>query len=122
MELGKSIEVTDYIMRSSSGPVTLDKVVSERDLGVILDASLKFRDDISARVNKANKMMGIIRRSFCHLNVQMFKLLYKALVRPHIEYAAAVWSPIKIYFRRQHHRRCPAKSHTTVTGNEIVEL
>ena len=23
----------------------------------------------------------------------MFKLLYKDLVRPHIEYAAAVWSP-----------------------------
>ena len=93
MELGKSREVTEYIMRSSSGPVTLDKVVSERDLGVILDPSLKFRDDISARVNKAKKVMGIIRRSFCHLNVQMFKLLYKALVRPHIEYAAAIWSP-----------------------------
>ena len=53
MELGKSIEVTDYIMRSSSGPVTLDRVGSERDLGVILDPSLKFRDDIGARVNKA---------------------------------------------------------------------
>ena len=38
-------------------------------------------------------MMGIIRRSFSHLNVNMFKLLYKTLVRPHIEYSAAVWSP-----------------------------
>ena len=92
-------------------------------MGVILDPSLKFRDDISARVNKANKMMGIIRRSFCHLNVQMFKLLYKALVRPHIEYAAAISSPRYISdVNIIELRRCSAKSHTRVTGNEIAEL
>ena len=94
-------------MRSSDGLVTLDQVVSENDLGVILDPNLKFRGNISSWVNKANRLLGIIRRSFSHLNANMFKLLYKALVRSHIEYAAAVWSPryisdIKILVFVQH--------------------
>ena len=49
-------------MRSSDGLVTLDQVVSEKDLGVILEPSMKFRESISSRVNKANRMIGIIRR------------------------------------------------------------
>ena len=32
-------------------------------------------------------MMGLIRRSFIHLDEEMFLNLYKALVRPHLEYA-----------------------------------
>ena len=38
--------------------------------------------------------MGIIRRTFEHLNKTTFLLLYKALVRPHLEYANQVWAPI----------------------------
>ena len=38
-------------------------------------------------------MIGIIRRSFLHLDKTMFLQLYKALVRPHLEYANQVWAP-----------------------------
>ena len=81
---------TEYKMRSSDDLVSLDQVVSETYFGAILDPGLKFRDNISSRVNKANRMLGIIRSSLNHLNSNMFK--YDP-VRPHIEYAAAVWSP-----------------------------
>ena len=43
MELGKSRVFTEYKMSSSDGLITLDQVISENDLGVILDPSLKFR-------------------------------------------------------------------------------
>ena len=39
--------------------------------------------------------MGLIRRSFIHLDADNFKRLFKALVRPHVEYAQAVWSPMR---------------------------
>ena len=39
--------------------------------------------------------MGIIRRSFANLDMETFCLLYKALVRPHLEYASSVWNPYK---------------------------
>ena len=46
-------------------------------------------------INKANRLLGIIRRSFCALDNTSFTLLYKAIVRPHLEYAATIWNPSK---------------------------
>ena len=46
-------------------------------------------------INKANRLLGIIRRSFCALDNNSFTLLYKAIVRPHLEYAATIWNPYK---------------------------
>ena len=46
-------------------------------------------------INKANRLLGIIRRSFCALDNNSFTLLYKAIVRPHLEYAATIWNPCK---------------------------
>lgn len=37
--------------------------------------------------------MGVIRRTYAHLDEESFLLLYKALVRPHLEYANQVWAP-----------------------------
>ena len=37
--------------------------------------------------------MNLIRRTFVYLHKENFLLLFKALVRPHLEYAHAVWSP-----------------------------
>ena len=37
--------------------------------------------------------MGIIRRSFRHLDKKTFCQLFKSMVRPHLEFAAPVWNP-----------------------------
>jgi hypothetical protein len=47
------------------------------------------------QINKANSIMGLIRRTYTYLDEQNFKYLFQALVRPYLEYAAAVWSPYK---------------------------
>ena len=71
----------------------LDHVFEETDLGVTIDHELKFEDHISKKVSKANSIVGLIRRSFAHLDGKLFKQLYTTFVRPHLEYAQAVWSP-----------------------------
>ena len=38
-------------------------------------------------------MLGIIKRNFIHLTPDSFVILYKALVRSHLEYAVCVWNP-----------------------------
>jgi len=71
----------------------LSHVKSEKDLRVTIDNELKFREYINKKVNKAYSMMDIMQRSFKHLDSDTFCKLYKGLVRPHLEYAATVWSP-----------------------------
>ena len=71
----------------------LDAVTSEKGLGATIDQQLKFSDHIENAVKKANRVLGCLARTFRHLNKDTFLLLYKAMVRPHLEYASRVWCP-----------------------------
>ena len=68
---------------------------SEKDLGVVLKNDLKYDYHINAIVSKANRVLGLIRRTFSFLNADIVKLLYVSLVRPHLEYAFSTWSPFR---------------------------
>ena len=73
--------------------IELECIQEEKDLGVIIDSKLKFDSHINEKVKTANKIMGVIRRSFEHLDQESFVYLFKGLVRPHLEYANQVWNP-----------------------------
>ena len=75
---------------------------------------MSFNKHIQNQVNKANSIMGLIRRTYTHLDEQSFKYLFQALVRPHIEYAEAVWSPFKVGDIKKDRKRTK-KSHQTST-------
>ena len=60
---------------------------------MIIDMNLSFQEHISTKINKANSIMGLIRRTFCYLDAELFKKLYTTFVRPHLEYAQSLWSP-----------------------------
>ena len=72
------------------------RVEAQRDLGVLNTCDARFSEHIYAQVNKANKMLGFIRRSLSSRSDQFlptFRSLYVALVRLHLEYASEIWSP-----------------------------
>ena len=58
------------------------------------EGELKFSSHISHAVAKSNQLLGLIKRSFVYKDIQSVKLLYTALVRPHLEYGNAVWHPM----------------------------
>ena len=37
-------------------------------------------------------MLGLIKRNFRHLTVPVFILLYKSMVRSHLDYCCSVWA------------------------------
>ena len=53
---------------------------------------LKFNKHVDIKVNVAYQNLGIIKRNFTHLTPDCFILLYKCLVRSHIEHANSVWN------------------------------
>ena len=66
----------------------------EKDVGVLFDQTLEFRKHIRGMISKANQRVGLIKRSFSRLNSKSFKLLYKSLVRPILEYCSVIWNPM----------------------------
>ena len=93
----KSSEKRKYYMSGTGEErIQLENITCEKDIGVMIDEDLNFKKHIQLSVNKANSIVGLIRRSFVYLDESMFTLLFKALVRPHLEYAASVWNPFKI--------------------------
>ncbi len=65
----------------------------EKDIGVHIDNKLRFDTHISTKINKSNSIMGIVRRTFEHMDKEIFCHVFKGLVRPHLEYANQVWAP-----------------------------
>ena len=77
----------------SMGNHKLSKSDCEKDIGVYIDNNLKFETHINNAVNKANRVLAITRRTFECMDDEVFSMIFKGLVRPHLEYAAPVWSP-----------------------------
>jgi len=86
----------DYgIVLPDQGLVLLNHEYMIKDLGVLIDSDLSFDEHIHDKINTASRMLGIIRRNFVDLDKKSFLLLYKSLVRSHLEYAGPVWNPYK---------------------------
>ena len=65
----------------------------ERDLGVIVDSSMKFSEQCNTAIRSANSILGLIRRTITNKNKNIVVKLYKGLVRPKLEYCVQAWHP-----------------------------
>ena len=68
---------------------------SEKCIDCILTSELNWHEHVNSVCNKANKTLGFLRRN---LNISSYSIkekAYKALVRPMLEYAPAVWDPYR---------------------------
>ena len=91
---GKNNPSFEYFMSDSDGnSVILDVVDQEKHLGVTMEKELTFRQLADLIVSKANRIMGLIRRSFTYLDERSFAMLFKALVRPILESNNTIWHP-----------------------------
>ena len=96
LHIGKKNPEEIYVMHQNNILTSIDSVIVQPDLGILMDESLNFSDHISSIVLKANKILATIKRSIKYITITTFNLLYKSLVRPHLEYCNAVWSPFLI--------------------------
>ena len=82
-------EVTNYEM----GGTILTKTVKEKDLGVSMNANMKVSEQFRIAASQVNQILGMIRRNITYKEKSLIVPLYKAIVRPHLEYCIQAWSP-----------------------------
>ena len=89
LHLGRNNRRLAYKM----GDIELQSTKVEKDLGVYVDEELKFHQHISLAFNKSSRMLWLIKKTFSCLDEDTLPRLYKALVRPHLEYGNIIWHP-----------------------------
>ena len=62
-------------------------------MGIIFEDNFKFEEHMSKIINNANNKLGIITNTFHELTKANFIILYKAFVRPILEYCCTTWAP-----------------------------
>ena len=68
MHLGKTNPKTVYYMKDGGQTVPLQQVTEEKDLGITFCEILEFDKHILNCVNKANKILGLVNRSFTYMD------------------------------------------------------
>jgi len=81
-----------YTYYYSVNNVPLSHVDKVRDLGIIVDSSLKFDKHISLIVHKAMNRSRLILKCFHSRDRVLLTIAFRTYVRPILEYCSAVWS------------------------------
>jgi len=83
-----------YSMINTEGQrIILQETVLEKDLGIWVVPTMKPACHIAHAVMKANRLLGLIRRSFTYMDIELMRRLFTTIVRPHLEYANIIWHP-----------------------------
>ena len=88
----KNIERT-YKLVSVEGILDLAEVDNKCDQGVNFQSNSQFDKHVANICAKANRIDEIIKHTFSCINIDMFRILSKSLVRPILEYCSSIWSP-----------------------------
>ena len=73
--------------------VTLEKSDFAKDLGILVDIDLKWRQQIATATTSATQLAGWALRVFRSRTKEVILTLFKALIRPKLEYGCVVWHP-----------------------------
>ena len=77
------------------GGAVLGRTTQENDLGVTFSAGMNVSKQRGIAASKGNQILGLIRRTIMYKEKQLIVPLYKAIVRPHLEYCIQTWRPYR---------------------------
>ena len=78
------------------GDAVLGRATQEKDLGVTFSADMKVSEQCGIAASKKEiNMLWLIRRTITYKEKQLIVPLYKAIVRPPLEYCIQAWRPYR---------------------------
>ena len=72
------------------GDAVLGRTIQEKDLRVTFSADMKV-----GCCFERNQILGLIKRTITYKEKQLILPLYKAIVRPHLDYCIQAWRPYR---------------------------
>ena len=67
---------------------------SQERLGLILDSKIDFNEHIDNKINKCNKIIGIMKRLSLILSTKTLLATYKSFVRPNLDYTDIIYDKL----------------------------
>ena len=80
-------------MTYEMGGTILSITEKEKDVGVTMNANMKVSEQCRIAASKGYQVLGMIRRNITYKDKSLIVPLYKAIVRPHLDYCIHAWSP-----------------------------
>ena len=69
---------------------------NDRHRKIPVSQDMKWTKHITQACSRANRALGFIKRNVKIRSPRIKEKLYNSLVRPHVEYASAMWSPHEV--------------------------
>lgn len=88
--IGKEVLTSDI---ETGNFLPLEEIDCDKYLGVYLDKDLNFNTHVNEATKKATKLLDLCRRNLHMCTRDIKESAYKSIVRPHLDYASAAWSP-----------------------------
>ena len=77
------------------GDAVLGRTTQEKDFGVTCSADMTVSEQCGIAASKRNQIPGLIRRPITYKEKQLIVPMYKAIIRPHLEYCIQAWKPYR---------------------------